>query len=166
MATKDQHGSDWASGIDGEAPPTGGDTVPPQNPVIPPFARRFGLAATEPRRRSWVWFALPVFFDIIGGALAYYALRLDSPRMARDCLYIGIMLTVIKSVILAIVTLSALVPLGSDLGWDLASADLELRACLDGVSGLNGLGSIDADAAMECFREHAQDSRGAPPVSG
>lgn len=48
------------------------------------------------RRRSWVWFLLPVFVQIIGGVIAYYALKPDEPRMAKDCLYIGITLTALN----------------------------------------------------------------------
>ena len=45
------------------------------------------------RQRSWVWFLLPVFVQVIGGIIAYYALKPDEPRMAKDCLYIGIVLS-------------------------------------------------------------------------
>ncbi len=45
------------------------------------------------RKRSWVWFLLPVFIQVIGGIIAYYALKPDESRMAKDCLYIGITLT-------------------------------------------------------------------------
>ncbi len=45
------------------------------------------------RKRSWVWFLLPVFVHVVGGIIAYYAIRPDEPRMAKDCLYIGIVLT-------------------------------------------------------------------------
>ena len=45
------------------------------------------------RRRSWIWFLLPIFTQIIGGIIAYYALKPDEPRMAKDCLYIGLVLT-------------------------------------------------------------------------
>jgi len=48
------------------------------------------------RRRSWIWFLLPVFIQIIGGLIAYYALKPDEPRMAKDCLYIGITLSAIN----------------------------------------------------------------------
>jgi uncharacterized Tic20 family protein len=48
------------------------------------------------RKRSWVWYLLPVFVQIIGGLIAYYALRPDEPRMAKDCLYIGITLTALN----------------------------------------------------------------------
>jgi len=45
------------------------------------------------RKRSWVWFLFPVFVQVIGGIIAYYALKPDEPRMAKDCLYIGIVLS-------------------------------------------------------------------------
>jgi len=50
----------------------------------------------EQRRRSWIWFLLPVFAQIIGGLIAYFALKPDEPRMSKDCLYIGITLTAIN----------------------------------------------------------------------
>ena len=49
------------------------------------------------RKRSWAWLLLPIFVQIIGGAIAYYALKPDEPRMAKDCLYIGITLTAINA---------------------------------------------------------------------
>lgn len=54
------------------------------------------------RKRSWVWFLLPIFVQIIGGLIAYYALRPDEPRMAKDCLYIGITLTALNVGVFAI----------------------------------------------------------------
>ena len=50
----------------------------------------------QERKRSWAWFLLPVFVQIIGGIIAYYALKPDEPRMAKDCLYIGIVLSAIN----------------------------------------------------------------------
>ena len=63
------------------------------------------------RKRSWMWFLLPVFVHIIGGVIAYYALKLDEPRMAKDCLYIGIVLSGVN-----LGTLSLLLSLGLLLG--------------------------------------------------
>ena len=54
--------------------------------------RFFELERYE-RKRSWVWFLFPVFVQVIGGIIAYYALKPDEPRMAKDCLYIGIVLS-------------------------------------------------------------------------
>ena len=63
------------------------------------------------RKRSWVWFLLPVFVQVIGGIIAYYALKPDEPRMAKDCLYIGIVLSAIN-----IGTFLLLISLGFILG--------------------------------------------------
>ncbi len=45
--------------------------------------------------RSNVWFLLPVFLGIIGGIIAFFILRHDDPRKAKNCLYLGIVLMVI-----------------------------------------------------------------------
>ena len=51
------------------------------------------LAETSVVKRSRVWYLLPIFFDIIGGIIAYVALRNDDPKKARNCLYLGFILT-------------------------------------------------------------------------
>ncbi len=40
--------------------------------------------------RSNAWFLLPIFFGIIGGIIAFFVIRQDDPRKARNCLYLGI----------------------------------------------------------------------------
>lgn len=121
------------------------------------------LAPVAPRRRSWAWFLLPVFVDVIGGALAYWALRHDSPRLARDCLYVGITLTAVKAAMMAI-TLAALAAAGAALPWgaDVAVSidDPELlEECLESTVGFDGTASsIDRDGAMACLRAHALGS--------
>ena len=51
----------------------------------------------SPRRgRSNWWFLLPIFLSIIGGVIAYFALRADDPAKAKNCLYLGIALTVVS----------------------------------------------------------------------
>ncbi len=122
--------------------------------------RGMGLAPAPARRRSWAWFLLPVFVDVIGGALAYWALRLDSPRMARDCLYVGITLTAVKAVTMA-VTILALGGVAGAFPWGAEGTitiddPAMLEACLEGAVGLDGAaGSIDRDGAMACLRAHA-----------
>lgn len=49
----------------------------------------------DERKRSWVWFLLPVFLSILGGLIAYYVIRNDNARMAKDCLYIGVAVAII-----------------------------------------------------------------------
>ena len=44
----------------------------------------------QEKTRSNVWFLLPIFFGIIGGIIAFFIIRKDDPRKARNCLYLGI----------------------------------------------------------------------------
>ena len=50
----------------------------------------------EERVRSRWWYLLPIFFQIIGGVIAYFILRNDDPKKAKNCLWLGIVLTAIK----------------------------------------------------------------------
>ncbi len=52
----------------------------------------------EKPRSNW-WFLLPIFLGIIGGIIAYFVLRHDDPRKAKNCLYLAIALFVIGIVI-------------------------------------------------------------------
>jgi len=45
--------------------------------------------------RSNAWFLLPVFFGVIGGIVAFFILRHDDPRKAKNCLYLGLVLMMI-----------------------------------------------------------------------
>lgn len=45
--------------------------------------------------RSNFWFLLPIFLGLIGGIIAYFVLRHDDPKKAKNCLYLGIVLAVI-----------------------------------------------------------------------
>lgn len=51
-------------------------------------------AASQPRRRSRWWYAAPLFIALVGGVVAYLALRGDDPRLARNCLIVGGVTTV------------------------------------------------------------------------
>ena len=42
--------------------------------------------------RSNAGYLLPIFFGIIGGVIAFFIIRGDDPRKARNCLYLGIIL--------------------------------------------------------------------------
>lgn len=58
-------------------------------------------------RSNW-WYLLPIFFSLVGGVIAYFAIKNDDPKKARNCLVIGIILTAI-GVVLTIIT-AAFVP--------------------------------------------------------
>ncbi len=47
------------------------------------------------RPRSNFWFLLPIFLGLIGGIIAYFVLRQDDPKKAKNCLYLGIVLAII-----------------------------------------------------------------------
>jgi hypothetical protein len=45
--------------------------------------------------RSRWWYLLPIFLGIIGGIMAYVALRNDDKKIAKNCLWIGIIITIV-----------------------------------------------------------------------
>jgi len=47
------------------------------------------------KSRSNGWYVLPIFLGWIGGLIAYFILRRDDPRKAKNCLYLGIILGII-----------------------------------------------------------------------
>jgi len=44
---------------------------------------------------SAIWYLLPILFGIIGAIIAYFVLKSRSPKMAKNCLIIGIVLSII-----------------------------------------------------------------------
>ncbi len=48
----------------------------------------------EKPRSNW-WFLLPIFLGLIGAVIAYFVLRHDDPKKAKNCLYLGIALFII-----------------------------------------------------------------------
>jgi len=56
----------------------------------------------EVRKRSNFWFLLPIFFNVIGGVIAYFIIKDDDPRKAKNCLWLGIILTAISFAIFVI----------------------------------------------------------------
>jgi uncharacterized BrkB/YihY/UPF0761 family membrane protein len=49
----------------------------------------------EVKRRSSWWFLLPILFSIVGGIIAYFVIKEDDPKKAKDCLLLGAILTAI-----------------------------------------------------------------------
>lgn len=44
---------------------------------------------------SAAWWLLPIFFSVIGGIIAWVCVKDRDPRMAKNCLILGIILTVV-----------------------------------------------------------------------
>ena len=47
-------------------------------------------------RLSRAWYLLPIFFGIIGGVISYFVLKNKDSKLAKNCLWIGIIITVIS----------------------------------------------------------------------
>ena len=54
------------------------------------------------KRRSSFWFLLPILFNIIGGVIAFFIIREDDPKKARNCLYLGIILAAIPFLLIVL----------------------------------------------------------------
>ncbi|WP_366523049.1 signal peptidase I [Nitrosopumilus sp.] len=46
------------------------------------------------KNRSPLWYELPLIFTVLGGIIAYFKIKNDDPKKARNCLILGIILTV------------------------------------------------------------------------
>lgn len=49
---------------------------------------------SEKPRSNW-WYLLPIFLGLIGGIIAYFVIRKDDPKKAKNCIYIGIGLAIV-----------------------------------------------------------------------
>ncbi len=67
------------------------------------------------KQRSNAWFLLPILFGVIGGIIAFFILRHDDPRKAKNCLYLGLVFMVIGIIFNIFIT--ATIP-GLDSGFD------------------------------------------------
>jgi len=52
----------------------------------------------EKPRSNW-WYLLPIFFGIIGGIIAYFAIRKDDRIKAKKCLYLSLILLAIGIIV-------------------------------------------------------------------
>ena len=52
----------------------------------------------EKKRSNW-WFLLPILLGLIGGIIAFFVLKNDDLKKAKNCLYLGIVLFLIGVVI-------------------------------------------------------------------
>jgi uncharacterized membrane protein len=52
----------------------------------------------EKKRSNW-WFLVPILLGLIGGIIAFFVLKSDDPKKAKNCLYLGIGLFIIGIII-------------------------------------------------------------------
>jgi len=46
-------------------------------------------------KRSAAWYLLPIFFSLLGGLIAYFIIRHDDPKKAKNCAILGIIIVLI-----------------------------------------------------------------------
>lgn len=54
------------------------------------------------KKRSSLWFLLPIIFNVIGGIIAYFVIKEDDPKKAKNCLYLGLVLAAIPVLLIVI----------------------------------------------------------------
>ena len=54
------------------------------------------------KKRSSLWFLLPIIFNIVGGVIAYFVIKEDDPKKAKNCLYLGLILAAIPIVLIIV----------------------------------------------------------------
>lgn len=52
----------------------------------------------DKKRSNW-WFLVPILLGLIGGIIAFFVLKHDDPKKAKNCLYLGIGLFIIGVII-------------------------------------------------------------------
>jgi len=55
-------------------------------------------AIIPPSKSKW-WYLLPIFFSIIGGVIAYFVLKKDDAKLAKNCLIVGVIMFMLGFVI-------------------------------------------------------------------
>lgn len=51
---------------------------------------------SETRTRTKAWYLVPIFLGIIGGLIAYFAVKNDDPKLGKNCFIVGIIMFVIN----------------------------------------------------------------------
>ncbi len=52
------------------------------------------MSQNSKKKRSVIWYSLPVILSIIGGVIAFFILKHDDESKAKNCLWLGICLFV------------------------------------------------------------------------
>ena len=65
---------------------------------------------SEQKEKSFLWVLIPIFLGVIGGIIAYFAVKYDDPRTANQYIVVGLIFQVIWIVIWlwAVIRLSTL----------------------------------------------------------
>ncbi|WP_101477937.1 hypothetical protein [Candidatus Nitrosotalea bavarica] len=54
------------------------------------------------KRRSSFWFLLPIIFNVAGGIIAFFVIKEDDLKKAKNCLYLGLILAAIPILLIMV----------------------------------------------------------------
>lgn len=57
------------------------------------------MTSEEHEKSSKLWYLIPIFLGIIGGLIAYLILKKDDSKLAKRCLIVGILTTIIPMIV-------------------------------------------------------------------
>jgi len=57
------------------------------------------MTSEEYEKSSRLWYLAPIFLGIVGGLVAYLILKKDNPKLAKRCLIVGILVSIIPLII-------------------------------------------------------------------
>lgn len=75
----------------------------PKKEYLDPPRRDYGKT---PRKRSAWWYIVPILFSLLGGIIAFFILRNDDSKLAKNCLIIGAALSGIALLVMIATGLS------------------------------------------------------------
>ena len=87
----------FCSGCGKELPSPDADVCTHCGRLVKEQLRSAANEGNKPQTKSRWWYLLPIFMSIIGGVIAYFVLKEDDPKLAKNCLILGIIITAIGS---------------------------------------------------------------------
>ena len=74
-----------------------GNEMTPESSFCNKCGKQAGTNASGvSKSRSRWWFLLPILFHVIGGVIAYFVIRDNDPKLAKNCLWLGIIISAIE----------------------------------------------------------------------
>jgi hypothetical protein len=65
------------------------------------------VTAQTPTVKSKWWYLLPIFLGVIGGVIAWVALKSYDRKLAKNCLILGVILDVVEIVLFMVILISS-----------------------------------------------------------
>jgi hypothetical protein len=90
------------------------------------------VTAQAPKIKSKWWYLLPIFLGVIGGVIAWVALKSYDRKLAKNCLILGVSLDVIEIMILVgLITSSDILNLVTEFETISETGDFDISFKID-----------------------------------